>query len=678
MNTIITNCGQKSAGGRLIEHKIVMLIASKPIKKSNRGFALILTLAFLLVSLIIFGSIMYWVSTNAKITLRNNQFNSSEYAAEAAVEKVLAQMERDFLNQSLTSATWYATSLLPNQTGWPIGYRYSDNNGVTNQITVNLGTWTPYTVALDSQYSQYAGLYGFVVTNTISATATPANATGAGSNWVYQVPATVTEQLQLASIPIFQFAIFYNINLEINAAVTLNIQGPVFSNAGIWTGDNITYFSTVTAVGTVYTTASDPWANYSSSSGSVFKMKGQPSHSDDALTMPIAGATNSSPTNVEAIINLPPSAYALGSSGAYSTNGQLYLANEADLLITNTPSGTNSASPTGTNIFVYFQDQHNATALTLVTPDYYQLKKPWNGVASGTFTNYITTNKNNIDSVTNVQFASYSFLTNVLFYDWREGWNGGSGIGGKGKTVQAIQFDVSKFNIWVTNTATNGGSYVNNNYNGTSITDKGHPIDSVYIYNFVPLTTTTLPAVRVVNGQQLPSSYGFTVATAMPLYVKGDYNVQQDSTHHSVGVNSTTYTYPAGFMADAITILSSNWNDTVTSKDPSVSPSTTTINAACLEGIVPSNLAISGDPSYSGGVENFLRMLEKWGTLYYNGSIVVMFPSQYATNRWQQTGNYYTAPTRDWAFDTNFTQQAGLPPLTPQIKTVIRGQWTAN
>jgi hypothetical protein len=74
-------------------------------------------------------------------------------------------------------------------------------------------------------------------------------------------------------------------------------------------------------------------------------------------------------------------------------------------------------------------------------------------------------------------------------------------------------------------------------------------------------------------------------------------------------------------------------------------------------------------------------LLENWNpsgnkqTLTYNGSIIVMFPSQYATNCWQQTGGYYTAPNRSWAFDTNFQQNAGLPPLTPETQGVIRGTW---
>ncbi len=105
---------------------------------------------------------------------------------------------------------------------------------------------------------------------------------------------------------------------------------------------------------------------------------------------------------------------------------------------------------------------------------------------------------------------------------------------------------------------------------------------------------------------------------------------------------------------------------------------TTTINAAMLEGIVASNPNISGN--YSGGVENFLRLLENWSgdTLTYNGSIVVLFYSQYATNSWQPTGNYYNPPTRKWAFDLNFDNALKIPPLTPDSKAMIRGNWYAH
>jgi len=56
--------------------------------------------------------------------------------------------------------------------------------------------------------------------------------------------------------------------------------------------------------------------------------------------------------------------------------------------------------------------------------------------------------------------------------------------------------------------------------------------------------------------------------------------------------------------------------------------------------------------------------------------MVVMFPSQFATNYWVQTGTYYNAPSRKWAFDVNFLDYTRLPPATPMVRKLVRGQWS--
>ncbi|MGA2246890.1 MAG: hypothetical protein ABSH48_18000 [Verrucomicrobiota bacterium] len=50
---------------------------------------------------------------------------------------------------------------------------------------------------------------------------------------------------------------------------------------------------------------------------------------------------------------------------------------------------------------------------------------------------------------------------------------------------------------------------------------------------------------------------------------------------------------------------------------------------------------------------------------------------QLATNHWvlNDSPRYYTPPTRNWAFDLNFQNSAKLPPLTPQMRAMIRGNW---
>lgn len=278
-----------------------------------------------------------------------------------------------------------------------------------------------------------------------------------------------------------------------------------------------------------------------------------------------------------------------------------------------------------------------------------------------------------------VWYAGFSFLTNVFYYDYRES-----------DTNETVQLDVSKLAAWITNTAPNGGS----GWNLDLAMDTGWGIDSIFIYNDAPFSENLLPSVSVINGGLLPSSTcicygtnvftrGLTVATPQPLYVIGNYNVQTNGGPIATGLGNTVNTYPAAFMADAITILSTNWlkNWGKTSYS-SRTPANTTVNAACLEGIVPSTGGQNnhGYGYYSGGIENFLRLLENWSgyTLTYNGSIMVMFPSQYATNVWQQPGAYYGVPNRQWGFDTNFLIQSDLPPLTPNFRTVIRNSWSGN
>jgi hypothetical protein len=62
--------------------------------------------------------------------------------------------------------------------------------------------------------------------------------------WALFVPGIVAQSS--TNIPVFQFAIFYNMDLEIAAAQSLNITGPVFSNGGLWSGSTtITFANTV-------------------------------------------------------------------------------------------------------------------------------------------------------------------------------------------------------------------------------------------------------------------------------------------------------------------------------------------------------------------------------------------------------------------------------------------------
>jgi hypothetical protein len=134
------------------------------------------------------------------------------------------------------------------------------------------------------------------------------------------VPATVNQTFVFATIPAFQFAIFYNINLEVDPGAVMPITGAVFSNGGIWSGTpNVTYSSTVEAAGQVNTTDTDPYCTGKSGGGgtpqSNFTYGGTPAQPEsdvNPLIIPIGanGSSGSSSTNVNAIIQVPPAAVA--------------------------------------------------------------------------------------------------------------------------------------------------------------------------------------------------------------------------------------------------------------------------------------------------------------------------------------------------------------------------------
>ena len=192
----------------------------------------------------------------------------------------------------------------------------------------------------------------------------------------------------------------------------------------------------------------------------------------------------------------------------------------------------------------------------------------------------------------------------------------------------------------------------------------------------------------------LPSNntHGFTVASQNPVYVLGNYNVQQTAGGPaSIGTTNTINTYPAAIMADSLTVLSSNWSDSVSlTTTYSSSPSSfnagydTTINAVIVAGTMPSTG--TSDTTFSGGVHNLPRLLQNWSanSIWLNTSILRLWSSTKATNQFRNPNGftptpvnpYYNAPTRHYNFDLNYLDPAKVPPGIPNALVPIRFGWS--
>ena len=554
-------------------------------KSSPTGSALLLVLIMSAIALAILAGVMSWAATSNRLTHRSIQYTRSIAAAEAATEKVVSQITRDFLSggEPLVSQNLdvYRRNTVPSSSDssyWNT-WEFNDGNGNIGQTYVQRVPGTSYTV-LDAPYK---GLKGYVSTYTVVSHARDTAS-------IQDVTAGVLQKLQLAGIPIFQFGMYSSGDMEISCGQPFDITGHVHSNGILYVEpDNLmTFESDVTAVVAVLFQRDplDTRGPPANKAGAIYVQTNSPSSPVAALTLPIG--TSNTPEAIREIIE-PPRA------------------------------GEDPNSSLGRSRWYY-----NKCDLVLVVSNNWGV-----GARSGGF--------NNFSSNELARFVS----TANSFWDAREG-----------KTVRPIDINIGALKTW---------SETNYNLRSALI---GSNLSSIYVVDNRTLPATSLGAVRVLHGLQLPTN-GLTVATGRPLYVWKDYNT--DSVNR--GTANTSTTRPASLVGDAITILSDNWQD-VNSHSLN-GAAATTVNAAFLTGVVETTRG-----HYSGGMENFPRFLESWGpTIFtYNGSMIKMFPSLHATNVWGKP-NVYDPPARNWAYDANFNDPTKLPPQTPSLLKVIRSQW---
>ncbi len=436
----------------------------------------------------------------------------------------------------------------------------------------------------------------------------------------------------------WEYALFYNDLLEINPGAAMNINGWVHTNGNLYTagdgsgGQQLTFQSKADYAG--------DWAY-----NPITYAPGDSDHTTVTSTLPayptglppargetqlpfgmdptqIFTNTNSNNTGYIELIQPPVTGQPdpIASSRYYD---------QADIHISVNGSGTVTMTDSGGNVI-----NSSATAGTL---DYALYK---------TFS------------------SAVSVQTNA-FADNREA-----------AVMNIVNVDLSKLTSALTATSAGGTGYLLNTTNPNNF-QKGAV---VYVYDTAGSATTKW-GVRLKNGATLKA--GLTVASQNPVYIQGDFNTGQTSgnkTPANTANNSTGNNVVSGYteqscaiLADAVNVLSNAWTDSTNISTPPNATSTT-INAAIVSGIVPTSSSYSGATSYSGGAENFPRLLENWSgqTFTYYGSMVELYQSQQSTGRWGKN-NVYSAANRNWHFDTLFYTQP--PPGSLQIVTYAKQRW---
>ena len=215
-----------------------------------------------------------------------------------------------------------------------------------------------------------------------------------------------------------------------------------------------------------------------------------------------------------------------------------------------------------------------------------------------------------------------------------------------------------------------------------------------YIHADPRTATGRKRAIRIKNGGQLTqindetaysppwkiTSYALIPSwTDNPLYIQGDFNSGRVDIANNANNPTNKTTVPAcnndatkltwiydnngqcnsnpywggnqyTLYADALTVLSNNWSDANSTATLTSRPATnTTVNVNIVAGDVPTTLT----NGYSGGGENFIRLMEDWNGKYFTfaGSMVQLYHSKTATGKWVPPGtigNVYNEPIRNW------------------------------
>ncbi len=425
----------------------------------------------------------------------------------------------------------------------------------------------------------------------------------------------LAQSLEDQLVPLFQFGVLYNDDLELFPGPGLTFNGRIHSNSDIYIGGSAEYASRITSAGNIFRCRKDNPSNCDSA-----QIKTPP----DPLTglTDLIGLTydHTDPDWVNRAYDDWGGLVQDSAHGVRQLNIPVGTSNPADLI-----KRGDTIDPTASSESQTLKDSRLYWKAGLRIIDGTAYDKNGNFVDltdGGAVPNPISTKP---------------------FYDYREG-----------KLITATEVDVN-----LLQGSSNAMAKLN---------DPPAGADPGIIYMSETQDTNNSKAIRLTNGATLPTS-GLTVATDNPIYVKGNYNcppIPPDCAGKK----------GAAIMGDAVTFLSNSWSDeygasTSTDSRPATA---TTVNAAVATGNATTSVG-----NYNGGLENLPRFLENWSgvTFTYTGSLIDLWRSQQATGAWRccASAGVYAPPNRNWSYDISFDNPANLPPGTPRVRTLALARW---
>ena len=193
--------------------------------KENIGMAALIALMVMLMLTLV--GISALKLSQDEIDITGNEMNemSSFYAAEAGLERATSSIQNQYMTTNAPPTVMPSGSEMVNNV--QVIYNTVDN-GPAVQNDLALGT--------------LAGLHALIKTYSITST---------GLSLIDGSQMELKEEFEVASVPLFQFAVFYGNDLEIAPGPDMTLIGRVHSNGNLWlqAGSNLNMESFVTCSG---------------------------------------------------------------------------------------------------------------------------------------------------------------------------------------------------------------------------------------------------------------------------------------------------------------------------------------------------------------------------------------------------------------------------------------------
>jgi hypothetical protein len=578
----------------------------------RRGFALEATLIVLiLVSVLVAASVASYVmiQKSGSVDYRGTRVS---YAAEAGADAVISQLAQNMTDGIISSAD-IASITLPTLSGFTFN---------TPTVTT-VGAPLPRTIT----NGPFSGLMGLNQRIDIGITATD----GAGNRG--QVVVTANAQ----SIPLFQFGVFYNEDLEIHNGQNMDFAGWVHTNANLYLTPG---GSAVTSFHDLITTPD-----------SIFWQRKAYSERNANVRIDNASA-------VAQTLNFD----------SRSNPGQSFVTASNSLFNGRVMTGVSGVQPLKLPL------PAGMPPIELVRPrngaddaDTRAVKFSWKATAHITVDLANLANVNTCAGLTIIGSPLPTGATCGLVFRGvpQAFWDGRENIG-----ADVFEIDMNQLQLWAAGSAARDYSIIYITFTNASATTN----------------TRDYPVVRIKNGSTLRAPV--TVSTDRPLYLWGDFNTVgwqpasfiadaiifqssawTDAAHpltgHTAAGGGTDWLNPPQNTANNMTVYAA------IAAGHSATPCDWQ-RSGCVVTTPPP--AVGSTSNYGGGLENFPRFLENFSgrTVTYRGSLVSLFQSQYAARRRWSWTSYYGVPTRDWRFDLRFRDPRNLPPGTPVVGSVIQ------